>query len=132
MNYDELVNELKRFLPYRIGKKIPSKIEREDYESYVSRIPIDLIENFEDFLIILKKIKTDKVDRFLDGIVIDDIDELIKDMERLLKKYNYDEMQNFIEKLSAYTTAFDVNGIKRTLLSFDDLIFRISELESNN
>ncbi len=132
VNYDELVNELKRFLPYRIGKKIPSKIEREDYESYVSRIPIDLIENFEDFLIILKKIKTDKVDRFLDGIVIDDIDELIKDMERLLKKYNYDEMQNFIEKLSAYTTAFDVNGIKRTLLSFDDLIFRISELESNN
>ncbi len=132
VNNLELINEFKKFLPYRIEKRAIKTDEKQENDLVFNKMPIDLIENSDDFLEILKKIKKNKISKYYNVFIINDIEDLILELKRLLKQYNFNELENFIERLNSYVTAFDVIGIKRTLLSFDDLIQRISELNNNN
>jgi len=130
-NQEELYNEIKKFLPYRIESRISEILHQKSKEIEIAEVPLNFIENLDEFLIILDEIKTLKIEKFIDVIIINDIEEFLDELNILLNIYKFEEFEEYINRLKSVVVAYDVTGIKKTLQSFDELILRLKNLKNS-
>lgn len=90
----------------------------------------DVIENIHEILEVLHKINKEKINKFTDVVIIDEVMSLSYELKQLASRFSYSELDEYAEKLKNSAKEFDLIQIKRTLNSFEELIRKLERLKA--
>ncbi|MCX7833990.1 MAG: ATP-binding protein [Ignavibacteria bacterium] len=106
---NSLINEIKKFLPYKLLK--------EDSEEIVTENIIDL-NNVDVSEYQYKEIKTEilpLLTNLRDGIVIEDVYNFSDKLSDYAKKYNLNTFSDIADRLKSYAQSFKIEAIENTI-----------------
>ena len=116
----ELVAELARFLPHTLNVK-PSESKEED-QIRVQTPDADTLEKLPELVKILEEELNTHWSTLKDTSLINEVEEFGLQMQELGKKYNYQQLADWGEKLQAQAQMFELDTLPKTLEEFPQII----------
>jgi YesN/AraC family two-component response regulator len=131
LNRKKLINELKKFIPYRIeegGTEDKQTQQKSGGDLEVGEISDALKQKLPELLLRLETEFRDKIADLLDLLIIDDVEEFAGNLSKLNDTYGLSILGNYSNVLVEAAQSFNTEKIKTALEKFDEIIAKLKEI----
>jgi CheY-like chemotaxis protein len=128
----QFFQELKRFLPHTITRKVETQKYREAPDVTADKITPEIKARLPELLALLQIDLTRKYRKIKTTFIINEIEDFSKEIIELGKKYSIDLLKDWGDKLFEEIQSFDMEKLPLTLDDFPGLVKEIASYNERN
>jgi PAS domain S-box-containing protein len=132
LNRKKLINELKKFIPYRIEESTSENQPIQQTpggEIEVGEISDAIKQKLPEIILRLESEFRNKIVELLDLLIIDDVEDFAGQLNKMNETYGLTIIGNYSGIITEAAQSFNTDKIKAALEKFDEIIAKLKEIE---
>jgi PAS domain S-box-containing protein len=128
VNENQLLSELRRFLPHSVEKDV--RINRTD--GLREAVSEELKKNLPEFLGLLENSFVPRWKEMNEVLMMDEVEAFAAELEDVSQKFGIRSFAAYSSRLYGYAQAYSVADVEKEIKSFPELIEKLKELKIEN